>query len=131
MLAPGPNDKIIETATSTMWFDQSGILCSISKKHPPQTIEEMQKSLDEFMAITSGKKLCMLADITNASTVNKETREFAAAELTKIVKAIALVSTSPLGKMVANLFFALKPPTYPMRMFNDVDEAREWLKKHL
>ena len=125
------NVKLIETPTSTIWFDETGICCSISKKHPPQSLEESKKSVEEFKKLTNGKKVCMLLDITNSSPSSKEIRDYAAEEMPKLVIAIAMISRSPLGRMVANLFFGLKPPSYPTKMFSNEKEAKEWLKQYL
>jgi hypothetical protein len=125
------NVKAIEFPTSTMWFDENGILCSISKKAPPQSIEESKKGMEEFYKIFGNEKHCMLIDITNASPTNKEARDYAATELPKVVKAIAMISNSALGRMLANLFFGLKPPPYPAKMFSNETKAKEWLKTYL
>ena len=121
----------IELATSTIWFDETGILCAISKKKPQQTVEEAKASMAELLRIIGSEKVCLLIDVTHASENTREIRSYAAEELPKIVKALALVSSSVLGKMVANLFFQLKSQPYPVKMFNDETEAREWLKKFL
>jgi len=55
----------------------------------------------------------MLLEITHGRPAKREDREFIAAELAKVIKALALMSDSALGKMVANIFFNLKPPPYP------------------
>lgn len=73
----------------------------------------------------------MLIDTTNSQPTSKDVRKFAGEEIPKITKAMALMSNSALGKMVANLFFAAYPPSYPVKMFTDEDEARQWLKKYL
>lgn len=125
------NAKLYDWPTSTMWFDDSGILCSITKKHLPQTLEEAKASLEEYRRIANGKKFCMLADITEATPATKEVKEFAAAELPKLVTALAMLSRSPLSRMIANLFFSLKPPSYPMKMFKSETDAKQWLKKFL
>ncbi len=124
------NVKVYDFPTSALWFDKDGILCSVSKKAPQQTIEESKKWMDEFYKIFGHEKHCMLIDITNASPVNKEARDYAAAELPKVVKAIAMISHSALGRMLINLFFGLKPPPYPAKMFSNETEAREWLKAY-
>jgi hypothetical protein len=31
--------------------------------------------------------------------------------------------------MATNIFFTLKPPRYPMKMFTEVNKATAWLKK--
>lgn len=125
------NVEIFELPTSTMWFDENGICCSISKKHPPQTLEESKKAVEDFKKHTKGKKVCMLLEITNSTPSSKEIRDYAAEEFPKLVIAIAMISKSPLGRMVANLFFGLKPPSYPTKMFSNEQDAKEWLKQYL
>jgi hypothetical protein len=131
IMQPPPNAELFETMTSVMWKDENGIICSSSKKHPPVTLEQSKKDLELFRKRFGDEKHCMLLDITNSTPSSKEVRDFAAEELPKMVKALALVSNSPLGKMVANLFFGLKPPSYPTKMFTDETAAREWLKQYL
>jgi hypothetical protein len=130
MVPPGTL-KIYETPTSTMWLDEDGILCSIAKKAPAQSLEMARKNLDIINSITGGKKVCLLSDSTNSSAANKEMRDFAAEVIPQIAKAIAILSRSALGKMSANLFFALKKQPYPVRFFNNEKEAKEWLKQYL
>lgn len=97
---------------------EEGILCAISKKkESPQTLEDVKKSIDDFKKITQGEKVCMLLDITNSTPTPKEIRDYIALEMPKIAKAIAMLSNSPLGKMVANLFFGLKPPPSQLKFF--------------
>ena len=71
-----------------MWFDDSGILYAIIKKTPPISLEENKKSLKEFQRFTGGRQLCMLLEITNSVPSDKATRDWAAEELPKMVKAI-------------------------------------------
>lgn len=131
MIVPPENIKIIEWKTSTMWFDEHGILCSVSKKASPQSIEEVEKDLIDFKRIIGDRKVCLLVDVTNTSESTKEVRDYVALEFPKIVKAIAMVSDSVLGRMLANLFFRIKSQPYPVKMFTHEYEAKEWLKKFL
>ena len=129
MEAPA-NTKVYDFPTSTFWFED-GILCSVSKKAPAQTLEEAQKSIEEFKKILNGRKICMLLDVTYSPESTKEMRDYAAVEFPKFTKAIAMISKSALGKMLANLFFTLKTQPYPTKMFNDENEAKAWLKQYL
>lgn len=127
-----PKDSVItETPTSTFWYDENGILCSISKKAPPLSMEETIKVTEEFKKALHGKKICMLADVTNTTESTKAIRDYAAKELPKFVKAVAMVSNSVLGAMLANLFFKMKNQPYPVKMFKKEEEARQWLKQYL
>jgi len=125
------NTEVFEFQTSTMWFDENGILCSIAKKVPQQTVEEAKKTMEELRKITGGKKVCLLSDSTDSTPLNKEMRDYAAKVIPEIAKAIAVISRSAVGKMVANLFFSIKKQPYPVKMFSDEREAKEWLKQYL
>jgi hypothetical protein len=131
MLVPPDNAKVIELYTSTIWFDEDGILCSIAKKVPPQTVEEAKESMKDFLVITGGKKVCMLSDSTNSPPVNKEMRDYAAEVIPQIAKAIAIMSNSSVGRMAANLFFSLKKQPYPVKFFENEQDAKTWLKQYL
>lgn len=132
MLKIPPNARNLrEWPNSTTWFDEDGILYSLSKKGPAPSMEETRKTMEEFQRQIGDTKICMLIDVTNTAPSTKERREYAATELPKIVKAVAMVSDSPLGTMLANLFFTVKTLPYPTKMFRSEEEAREWLKNYL
>ncbi|UPT67364.1 MAG: hypothetical protein M0D57_01335 [Sphingobacteriales bacterium JAD_PAG50586_3] len=130
-MSPPQGAAITENKTSIYWFDEDGILCSVYKKAPPISLEESKQLIDEFRQVTQGRKFCMLLDITHSAASTKESREFAAVEFPKIVTAMAMLSASPLGRMLANLFFALKPTPYPAKIFATEKEAKDWLKHYL
>lgn len=128
LLQPPPDAEVTEWPSSVTWQDEEGILYSISK--PGTTsFEETKKIVAEF--IKYDKKFCLLIDVTHSSETTREVREYVAEEFPKFVKAIAMISKSSLGKMVANIFFALKAQPYPKKFFNDEHEAREWLRQYL
>lgn len=130
-MSPPENAQIFETIASKYWFDSNGIVSSISKKVAPLSLEQTKQLLDEILKTLDGRKVCMLIDVTNASESTREVREYVALEFPKFVKAIAMISNSALGRMLANLFFSLKEQPYPTKMFNNEAEAREWLKSYL
>lgn len=130
-MEPPKNAKVYDWPTSTFWFDEDGILCAVSKKIPPQSLEEAKKTIDDFRKLVGDKKICLLSESTNSSESTKEVRDYAAVEFPKFIKAIAVISKSALGRMLANLFFSIKEQPYPTKMFNDEKEAKEWLKQYL
>ncbi len=130
-MVPPKDTKIFELPTSTLWFDEYGILCSIAKKVPQQTVEEAKKTMQEFLKITGGKKICLLSDSTDSPPANKEMRDYAAEVIPEVAKAVAIISRSAVGTMAANLFFSIKKQPYPVQMFTDESEAKAWLKQYL
>ena len=130
-MVPPKDAKIIDFPTSIIWFDEHGILCSVAKKVSPQTVEEAKQTMEKFRKLTGGKKICLLSDSTDSPPSNKEMRDYAAEVIPEIAKAVAVISRSAVGKMAANLFFSIKKQPYPVKMFNEENEAKEWLKQYL
>ena len=135
-MEPPKNTQIIEWPTSTMWFDEDGVLYSVPKPGSaalqPQTKEEALRQMDVFRKLIGDKKTCMIAETDKSSPPpKKEDRDWIARELNSVIKALAIISTSPLGKMLANLFFGLKPPPYPYKFFSNEIDAKEWIKQYL
>ena len=130
-MEPPKNIKIFEWEASRFWFDEKGILCSVSKKVNPQSLEETKLIVSNFKKIIGNRKVCILLDVTNSSEASKEVRDYAAVEFPKFVKAMAMISKSSLGKMLANLFFSIKTQPYPSKMFNNEEDAKEWLQQYL
>jgi hypothetical protein len=127
--------KIIDWTTSILWFDEQGILYSMPKpgvEEPILTREETLKQMESFKKLTGNKKLCMILETNkNSKAPKKEDRDFIAEQLADITKAMAIISTSPLSRMIANLFFGLKPPPYPVKFFSNEKDAKEWIKQYL
>ncbi len=134
-MIPIPTDKkLIDWPTSTMWFDEDGVLYSVPKPgpHPPQTREETKQVMEKFRELVGGKKVCMILQTDSSSPPpKKEDRDFIAKELDSVTKAMGIIATSPLSRMIANLFFGLKPPGYPAKFFSNAEEAKAWIKQYL
>jgi mRNA degradation ribonuclease J1/J2 len=125
------NASVLETPTSVSWRGEDGIIYSVSRKGPHPTVEESKKQMQRFREHFGEGRFCFLIDITEATPTPKENRDYAAEVFPQITKAMAIISKSALGRMVANLFFGLKPPSYPTKMFENEAEAKEWLKQYL
>ena len=132
-MVPPKNAQVIDFPTSTIWFDESGIMYSVAKPNAPQaqTLEEMKKLLDDFKKVLGGKKVCMLVESVNSTPPSKAIRDYLAEEFPKFTKAIAMLSYSPLSRMVANLFFTVKKQPYPTKFFENEKAAKECLKQYL
>jgi hypothetical protein len=129
------NVKTYELGSSIIWLDESGILYSVPKGDEPppkRTNEEVRQDMDFLKKITGNKKVCLIIESNpNSAPPEKKERDFIAAQLDSITKAMAILTSSPLSRMIANLFFGFKPPPYPVKMFTDPAEAKEWIKQYL
>jgi hypothetical protein len=129
------NAKTYELTGSTFWFSEEGILYSMPKPGAEQeaTDEQILQEMEKFRVIVGNKKVCMIAETAQGTTKppKKEQRALIAREIASVTKALAIVTTSALSKMIINLFFAFAPPQYPVKIFRTEQEAREWIRQYL
>ncbi len=131
MIAPPKDAELIIFKKHIFWFDSNGILCAKSISNDLTNLKDVKEFTEYFIERLQGKKVSILHDFSNVSYSSKEIRDYVTNEFPKIAVAIAMVSKTPLGRMMANLFFNLKQNPYATKMFDNEDEAKEWLKKYL
>ena len=132
MVIPKHADKY-EMRSSIIFFDDQGILYSNAKPDAPKvsTDREILADLAKLKELCGGRKVCMIIQSNLVALFpGKKQRDLIATELNTMVKAMAFITTSPLNKMVINLFFTLKPPKYPAKMFTDEKLAIDWIREH-
>jgi len=125
--------KIFQLSASTIWISE-GIVYSIPNPGEPPVLtnEEIKVEMDKFRAIIGNKKVCLVLESNPKSKPpKKEQRDFIASELSSVTKAMAIITSSPVSRIIANLFFGFKPPTYPVKMFTNETEATDWIKQYL
>lgn len=128
------NAKVLELPSSTIWFDGDGLLYSAAKGGPPvnRSMEDLTEDMKKVRNFIGSRKVCIIIESNNRSgSPPREQRDAIADALNAVTKAMAVVSSSPLSRMVANLFFSFRPPAFPMKLFANVHEAREWISKYL
>jgi hypothetical protein len=124
------NTESFDGELATYWFDNDGILISVSKKIK-RTLENTTANFTLVKQITKNKKVPLLIYLTKSAVPSKQTRKFVAEVLPTVYTAMAMVSKSRIGKMVINVLFKLKPPPIPMKTFASDKEAKQWLKQYL
>ena len=125
--------KTYELRSSIIWLDNEGILFSVPKPDAPltSTDEEIVADVNRLLEITEGKKVCIVLETAAKGVPAPQSqRDLLEEQLNRVVKAIAIVTTSPLSKMLANIFFSFKPPSYPAKMFTNIEEATAWIKRY-
>lgn len=124
------DNKTYEHAIATFWFDELGILHSVSKSGP-RTIEIMSDYIAFVKNLVNSAPVCILTDISHASPMDKDTRNYTAKQLEKVYKAMAILSDTSMGTAIGKIFLQLDGQPYPTAMFSDEEEAKNWLKKYL
>lgn len=127
------NVKVHEMTASYCWINEEGILFSVPKpgKPPEMTEEQIEKEMKAFIEIIGPGKICMVSEANPQSRPpTKEERDRAAELINPIAQAMAIITNSPVSRMIANLFFGLKPPPYPVKMFSNEKDAVEWIRQY-
>ena len=104
------------------------------KKSKPEvaTLQQIEADMALIRKLCNNEKMCIVieSDPRNSSPP-KEQRDLISREITSITKAMAILSSSPLSRMAANLFFNFRPPEYPYAIFSELTPAQTWIKKYV
>ncbi len=117
----------IETDLHSIWFEND-IVHSIAKADVDVTVQRLEQTFDLIKDKFPGKRVCWISDMTSITAPGREARDYAAAEGVKFIKALALITNSVLSRTVAEIFLLVKKPSYPVRLFTNVEDAKSWLK---
>lgn len=122
---------VYDVALLKCWMDDD-IMFSISKPGE-RTIENYEEVISVYKELSKNgtQKLCIIGDITKTEPSAKAVRDFLNAELPKYIKAMALISNSPMGREIGVLFQTLSSSPYPVRVYNNLEDATRWLKEEM
>jgi hypothetical protein len=115
---------------AVIWIDSEGILHKVSK-NVTRTPEEVKHLYSSIRTMTNGKRVCALMEVSKEGISDKETRDILKKEIPKTFSALAIMSSTPLGKLIGNLLAVLAPMHIPAAVFDTEEEARKWLKEHV
>jgi hypothetical protein len=128
-ITPPTDRPTYEGEIATYWFDD-GILVSLSK-NPKRTVELIKSNVALVKTITGNKPVPLLIYLSDSPVPDKETRRFSVEQMPTIYSAMAMVSKPGLAQLIMNILFRFKQPPIPMKNFNNVTDAKEWLKQFL
>ena len=119
-----------EGEIATYWFDDNGILVSLSKS-VLRTVENISSNVALVRSIANNNPVPLLIYLANSPIPDKQTRKFSTKQLPSVYSAMAMVCKPGLSKFIMNILFGLKPPPIPMKSFTNDVAATEWLKQFL
>ena len=119
-----------EGEIATYWFDDNGILVSLSKSIL-RTVENISSNVVLVRSITDNKPVPLLIYLANSPIPDKQTRKFSTEQLPVIYSAMAMICNPGLSRLIMNILFGLKPPPIPMKSFTNDKAATQWLKQFL
>src|SRR5829696_7989037 len=101
--------KEIQTRTGRWWFDESSQIARFEfARGSVTTIVEAKENIKAFHELFGQTRLPVLIDITKCKAVDRESRAyFAGPDMQNVFKAGALLSKTPIGNMIANIFLTI------------------------
>ena len=130
MKLPKDGTKIYQHPLATLWVDREGILHKISKK-TPRTVENVTDLYSLIRRTTHGKKVCAMIEVSNETASGPEVRDVLKREIPQTFRAVALITNTQIGQMVATMASVLTPVYVPTEVFKEEPKAEEWLKERI
>lgn len=126
-----PPSHAIVTSSGHTWLDDDGIIIAVGSDHQLHTLDHAIENTRTNAKLVGSIKRPFLIDMNKVKSMSREAREYyAGPEPKKSITAVAILTSSSVGKAVANFFLLLTKPSVPTRMFTDFDEAKAWLLQY-
>jgi hypothetical protein len=119
----------IENEFIKLWFD-GGVIYGAYKPNVVVDLEAAKRIAADRISLSNGTDYPQLSYIDGLSSVTKEARDyFSKNDGIKHMKRLALITTSPISRIVGNFWLQISRPTVPTRLFASEEEALNWLKE--
>ncbi len=126
-----PTDRtIFEGEIATYWFEDDGILVSLSKS-TVRTVETIANNVALVKRITNNTRVPLLIYLSRSPVPDRATRVFSTEQLPVVYRAMAMVSEPGLSRLIMNMLFRFQQPPIPMKSFTDDKTARAWLQHYV
>ncbi len=121
--------KKFSSSLGSYWFDEENLL-HFRANDTPRTTNNILENFKIVRDIIGDARPCLLADLGDMAPLSKEARELIISEIQNTYRAVALIPSSPLGKVIATTFIVMKKKYYPAKMFENETGAKLWLKQY-
>jgi len=128
---PEPPANARVSTSGLTWLSDDGIIIAIANPQPLHTLENAIENTRINQELAGDVKRPFIIDLTKVTAMSREARAYyAGPEPRKSLTAVALITESNIGRLVANFFIGLTKPVLPTKLFNSYNEALEWVLKY-
>jgi hypothetical protein len=121
--------KRIVTQTGEVWLGDDGILRIEITNPREHTLADAIENVEAGVRAGGGVKRAMLSRVVQPGPMTNEARAYyASPEAARGLTALAMVTSSVLGRIVANLLMGLNTTPIPMRLFSSEQAALQWIR---
>jgi len=122
--------KTISIDIADIWMDPQRIIHICFKESDCHGLKEAQEVVQAHNQLAEGSPACVLADIraVKVGADRAARKHYVSAESAEFKSGMAMLVSSPMQRMLGNIFFQLNRPPYPTRLFSQEEEALQWLE---
>ena len=120
--------KRIVTETGEVWLGDDGVIRIEIRNPREHTLRDATENVEAVRRAGGGVRRPLLSRVAAPGPMTNEAREYyASAEAARAITALAMVTNSILGRIVANLLIGLNATPIPMRLFASETAGLVWL----
>jgi hypothetical protein len=122
---------MIETSNAVLRRVDDNIICLTFPRRTTHTLVTMTEHLNGLRLLDlTNNGVLLLVDLNNLIGITKEARTMVSnPDMTKTHKAVAMLVSNPLTRLIASFFLGLNKPKFPIKSFTNSDDAILWLLK--
>lgn len=120
---------MVTTATAVAQVRPDGIIAIRINQGAKQSLADARENVAHLRGLAAGRRAPLLIDMSGALPLDPEVRHYYAdPKIADAFTAMALViASSPLGRMMGNVYMRMARTGIPMRLFPDEPSAVAWL----
>lgn len=118
----------IEFVNGHYWFEDNVLF--IRPKLYERNYENVKLGFDFVKDLIGKKRVCVVFLADNNKPLDPKTRTYASEEFPKMFKAMAIVSSSSVIRVMANLVFSFVKQDVPKKVFVNDRDAFMWVKHY-
>lgn len=120
----------IENDFASFWIKR-GILFFVYKDDVDIHLSAAVQIVSDRLKFQKGKTYPVLCDTRGVKSIDMDARRYFAKEGSVFIKAVALVSDTPLSRIFSEAYIKGNRPPIPTGIFNENSEALEFLSEYV
>lgn len=123
--------QIIRTSKAVISYNHKGLLKVVLSDFDEITVDDVKEQRKVAAELTGGKPHVVLAIAGRRTSATKEAREYSSSHIPEGRMAEAILIKSLPVRLMGKFFINFHKPSVPTKLFENENEALEWLNKRL
>lgn len=122
-------ERSFENDYAEFWLEDD-IVYFIYKPGTILTIESARRVVEDRKRFQNNISYPVYCDARGLKDSDKQARDFLAKEGSDLVIAVAILTGSPVTRLMINFYLTISKPITPTKLFTDMDQAISYLQKY-